>query len=163
VLRALNRIAWLFAVLGGGCASSIGALTVASIAGRALASAPVPGDVELTQLGLALSISLCLPWCQLHGANIIVEFFTRGSREGTRRRLDALGALAIAAMTALLAWRSGVGAAAIAASGETTPILGLPQWWTYALLTPGLALAAVVALAQAGLLAAGRDPRELRS
>ena len=71
MLRPIARIAWLFAVLGGVCASLVGLLTVVSIAGRALAGAPVPGDVELTQVGIALSISLCLPWCQVHGSNIV--------------------------------------------------------------------------------------------
>jgi hypothetical protein len=51
-------------------------MAVASIAGRALLNRPIPGDVELTHFGIALCISLCLPWCQLRDANIIVDFFT---------------------------------------------------------------------------------------
>jgi TRAP-type C4-dicarboxylate transport system permease small subunit len=31
------------------------------------------------------------------------------------------------------------------ASGETTTILGMPQWWTYAGMLPGIALTALVA------------------
>ena len=34
----------------------------------------------------------------------------------------------------------GAGALAVHEAGETTMILGLPMWWTYALLAPGLAL-----------------------
>lgn len=148
-------------MLGGVCASLVGLLTVVSIAGRAVAGAPVPGDVELTQVGIALSISLCLPWCQVHGSNIVVTFFTQRCSERRRSILDAAGAIAIGAMMGLLAWRSAAGALAIAATGESTPILGLPQWWAYALLAPGLALAAVVALTQAAMLGLGRDPAEL--
>lgn len=162
MLRAINRIAWLFAMVGGLCASLVAAMTVTSVAGRALVSAPIPGDVELTQFGVALCISLCLPWCQLHGANIIVDFFTQKVAPPVQAWLDGVGALALAAMTALLAWRTAVGAVSIHEAGETTMILGLPMWWTYAMLAPGLALTCVVALIQASLRFSGRDIGELR-
>ena len=45
-------------------------------------------------------------------------------------------------MFALLAWRTGVGAFAVPAAGETSMIRGLPMWWVYASLAPGMALAA---------------------
>jgi TRAP-type C4-dicarboxylate transport system permease small subunit len=163
MLRTINRIAWLFAMLGGLCASGVAAMTVTSVAGRALMSKPVPGDVELTQFGVALCISLCLPWCQLHGANIIVDFFTQKVSPRVQTGLDGFGALALAAMTGLLAWRTGVGAVSIHEAGETTVILGLPMWWTYAMLAPGLALTCLVALIQAALLFSGRDIAELRA
>ena len=162
MLRAIHRVVWLFAVLGGLCATLVAAMTVISVAGRAMLSMPVPGDVELTQFGVALCISLCLPWCQMHGGNIIVDFFTQRVSPRRRMLLDGFGALALAVMTALLAWRTAVGAVSIHEAGETTVILGMPMWWTYALLAPGLALTCLVALIQAGLQAAGRDIAELR-
>lgn len=162
MLRAIHRVAWLFAVLGGLCATLVAAMTVISVAGRAMLSMPVPGDVELTQFGVALCISLCLPWCQMHGGNIIVDFFTQRVPPRRRMLLDAVGALALAVMTALLAWRTAVGAVSIHEAGETTVIIGMPTWWTYAMLAPGLALTCLVALIQAGLQAAGRDAAELR-
>ena len=67
------------------------------------------------------------------------------------RWLDGVGALLMAAMCALLAWRTSVGAIGVREAGETSMILGLPMWWVYASLAPGLALAALVALVQAGL------------
>ncbi len=54
-------------------------------------------------------------------------------------------------MFALLSWRTGVGAFAVHAAGETSMIRGLPMWWVYASLAPGLALAALIALLQAWL------------
>jgi TRAP-type C4-dicarboxylate transport system permease small subunit len=54
-------------------------------------------------------------------------------------------------MCALLAWRTGVGAIAVREAGETSMILGLPMWWVYASLGPGLALAALIAVVQAVL------------
>lgn len=163
MLRLVNRVAWLFAMLGGLVASIVALMTVTSIALRTLTTRPIPGDVELTAFGIAVCISLCLPWCQLHGANIIVDFFTQKAGERTRQRLDGFGALLLAVMVALLAWRTAIGAFAVHEAGEETMILGLPMWWTYALLAPGLALAALVALIQAAMHFSGRDVKGLQS
>jgi TRAP-type C4-dicarboxylate transport system permease small subunit len=103
----------------------------------------------LTQFGIALCISLCLPWCQLHRANIIVDFFTQSLSARRIQILDGIGALLLALMCALLAWRAGVGAFAVHEAHEATMILDLPMWWSYASLAPGLALAALIALVQA--------------
>ena len=156
--RFLNRLAWAFAIVGGLCGSAVALMTVTSIVMRSLLSRPIQGDVELTQLGIALCISLCLPWCQLHGSNIIVDFFTQRAKVRTVRRLDAFGALLMALMVGLLAWRTGAGAFAVGGAGETSMILGLPMWWIYAALAPGLALAGVIALVQAGVRLRGSEP-----
>ena len=156
--RFLTRLAWWFAVIGGLCACVTAVMTVVSIVARAVVSRPIPGDVELTQFGIAICISLCLPWCQLHGSNIIVDFFTQKAGAATTRRLDALGGLLLALMVALLAWRTAAGALAVGGAGETSMILGLPMWWVYAALAPGLALTGVIALFQAFERLAGRNP-----
>jgi TRAP-type C4-dicarboxylate transport system permease small subunit len=142
-------VALSFALAGGGIASAVALVTVVSIVGRALLVKPIQGDVEIAQLGVALAISLCLPWCQLHRGNIIVDFFTQKSPPRRQQQLDALGALLLAAMCALLSWRTAVGAVVVREAGETSMILGLPMWWAYASLAPGLALSALVALVQA--------------
>ena len=110
VRRILRQLSLLFAVLGGAVACIVAAMTVTSVVMRATLSRPIAGDVELTQFGIALAISLCLPWAQLHGANIIVDFFTQQLPDRANRRLDAVGALLLAAMCALLSWRTSVGA-----------------------------------------------------
>ena len=145
----LRRLAVLFAIAGGLAACCVALLTVTSIAGRATMSAPIPGDVELTQFGIALSIALCLPWCQLSGSNIIVDFFTQRTSQATLGRMDAVGSVLLAAMVGVLAWRATVGAISVRSAHETTMILDLPMWWTYAVLAPGFALTALIALIQA--------------
>ena len=65
------------------------------------------------------------------------------------RLLDGIGAVLLALMCALLAWRTGVGAIAVHQARETSMILALPMWWAYASLAPGLALAALIAVVQA--------------
>ena len=139
-------------------ALAVAVMVVVSIAGRSLASYPIPGDVEITQFGVALCISLCLPWSQLQRANIIVDFFTQNLPERRVRLLDGIGAVLLALMCALLAWRTGVGAIAVHQARETSMILALPMWWAYASLAPGLALAALIAVVQATRLLRGLPP-----
>jgi TRAP-type C4-dicarboxylate transport system permease small subunit len=155
----LRRIAWAFALAGGAVASLVALMMVLSISSRALISRPIAGDIELTQLGIALTISLCLPWCQLHSANIIVDFFTQNLPQRATRALDGFGALLLALMCALLSLRTAAGAIAVSEAGETTMILGLPMGWNYLMLAPGLGLTALVALwqAQRGLRGASID------
>jgi TRAP-type C4-dicarboxylate transport system permease small subunit len=155
VQSILVPLARRFALVGGLVASGLAVMTVGSIAGRALASTPISGDVELVQMGIALCISLCLPWCQLHGGNIIVDFFTQGLKPRAIRALDGIGALLLALMCALLSVRTAAGAVAVHSADEQTMILGLPMWWAYAMLAPGLALTSVIGVWQAGRLLQG--------
>jgi len=146
-----------FALVGSFIAMLVAAMSVYSIIGRAFLSKPLFGDVELTQLGIAASISLCLPWCQLHRGNILVDFFTQSISARTRQILDSAGAFLLAAMCVLLAWRTTMGAIAVREVSETSMILGLPMWWAYASLAPGLLLSALVAVWQAAMLLVGQD------
>jgi TRAP-type C4-dicarboxylate transport system permease small subunit len=78
------------------------------------------------------------------------------------RGRDGVGALLMSLMCALLAWRTGVGARAVYDATETSMILALPMWWVYAMLAPGLALPALVALFQAWLHLRGLPMTELQ-
>lgn len=149
MLNVLRPLTWWFAVVGSAIALAVGVMTTVSVVGRAFFKAPIQGDIELTQLGIALSISLCIPWCQLRGANIIVDFFTQKLSTKKQGFLDAAGSALVALMCFLLAWRTGVGAIAVRDAQESTMIIGLPMWWAYASLAPGLALGGMVALVQA--------------
>lgn len=161
MLSLLRRVASSFAIAGAAVALGAALMVVTSITLRALTTRPVPGDVELTQFAIALAISLSLPWCQLHHANIIVDFFTQKMAPRRIRLLDGVGALLIGAMCALLAWRTSVGAIAVRDATETSMILGLPMWWVYASLAPGLALAALIAFVQAAMHFADAPMRAL--
>jgi TRAP-type C4-dicarboxylate transport system permease small subunit len=160
VLTSASR--W-FALVGSFIALLVAAMSVYSIIGRAFLSKPLFGDVEITQLGIAASISLCLPWCQLHRGNILVDFFTQTTSRRTRQILDSAGALLLAAMCVLLAWRTTMGAIAVREVSETSMILGLPMWWAYVSLAPGLLLSALVAVWQAALLLVGQEIPEVGS
>lgn len=144
--RWLYRASEWFALAGGAIFVGIAIMSVASIASRALFSTPIQGDYELVQVGSAVFVALCLPICQMAGANIIVDFFTTRTRVVTQRRLDAIGALLLGLVMALVAWRLAAGTVSMREAGETTTILGWPVWYTYALMVPGVALTAVAGL-----------------
>jgi TRAP-type C4-dicarboxylate transport system permease small subunit len=161
MLKGLRWLTGWFALAGAVVALLVAVMTTVSVIGRAFFLSPLQGDVEMTQLGIGLAISLCLPWCQLKSANIIVDFFTQRAPMRVQRWLDAFGALMIGSMCALLSWRTAVGAVGVRESYEATMILDLPMWWAYAALAPGLALAAFIALVQAVLHITGQPMSRL--
>ena len=117
---------------------------------RNLAGSPIMGDWELVQMGCAVAIAACFPMCQMRNGHIIVDFFTQKASKTTRRQLDGIGALVLAVMMALLAWRTAVGAIDARAYNETSMIMELPTWLGYALMVPSFALASIAALYVAG-------------
>jgi TRAP-type C4-dicarboxylate transport system permease small subunit len=149
--RALLRLTRALALLGAALLLAMMGLSVWSIAGRRLFDAPVVGDYEWIQLGMAVSVSAFLPLTQMLRGHVIVDFFTLNAPLPVKRGLDALGSLLVAACGALLAWRLGAGALAIRASGEESMLLGIPLWIAYAGMVPSFAL-----LALAGLYTASR-------
>jgi len=137
------------ALAGGLMLLAAAAMTGASILGRWLADAPITGDIELMQVACAVSIALCLPYCQLHAGHVRVDFFTQRAAAGTRRTLDRAGHTLVAGVMLLLAWRASIGVADMRAAGETTMLLGFPSWLTYGAMVPGLLLSAIVAASAA--------------
>ena len=148
---AIHALAAGAALLGGVLLTAIALMSVASIVPRSLGMQPIQGDFELVQVGLAICVSLLLPWCQLQGGNITVDFFTPRMRKRWQRRLDAIGGCLFALVMALVAWRTGAGAMSLKIAGETTMLLGLPLWIGYAAMAPGFALTAAAALHSAAV------------
>ena len=125
------------------------AMSIVSISGRKLFSAPVPGDVELLQLCAAFAASTFFAWCHLNHGDVKVDFFTEWLATSTVHALDSFGSLLVAAFGALVAWRTAAGALSLQATGETTMILGLPVWLGQALMVPGFVLLALAGLHRA--------------
>ena len=147
--RALDLLARAFALAGGAVLVAMTGMSVVSITGRTVLGRPLAGDFELVQVGCAAAVAAFLPYCQLRRGNIIVDFFTARASPRTQGRLDALGALLLAAVMALLAWRTADGMLTVRAAGEITMIVSFPVWLGYAAIVPSLALTAVVGLATA--------------
>jgi TRAP-type C4-dicarboxylate transport system permease small subunit len=146
--RLLDALATALALIGGALLLGVALLTVVSVTGRWSVGQPVTGDIELVQLATAASIALFLPYCQLHGSHLIIDFFTARSSGPVQRRLDAVGSLLAGLLFFLMAWRAGVAVADMRRAAETTMVLGIPLWIPYAAMVPGLALAGVLGVAQ---------------
>lgn len=117
-----------------------------SVLGRWLFSAPVLGDVELVQMGAAISIAACLPYAQMRNAHIVVDFFTIKAPLKVRRFLDIIAALLLSVCSVILAWRSTIGGLDTYEYMESSMILGWPLWWSFVTLGPGFMLLSITSL-----------------
>ena len=124
-------------------------VTCASLIGRNTIGTTLLGDYELTAVTAGAAVALFLPWCQLKRGNIIVDFFTSKVPDSINAVLDRFGALVLAAVMTLLAWRTVVGGINSYDSQTTTMMLGFPEWIVYAAIVPPLCLTSVIALCQA--------------
>ena len=148
-MKWLEILAQWCAILAGVLLTFITLLTCVSVVGRNTTGWTLVGDFELTGAAAGAAIALFLPWCQARRGNIIVDFFTLKASDATRTMLDRLGALAVALVMALLAWRTGLGGLSAWKSQSGSMMLGFPEWVTYAAMVPALALTALIALVQA--------------
>ena len=145
----LEPLAKLFAVLAGVLLTVITLVTCVSLIGRNTTGWTIVGDVELSAFVAGAAVALFLPWCQLKRGNIIVDFFTTRATPATQARLDRFGALLLAAVMALMTWRTGIGGLNAWKSQSGSMMLGLPEWAVYTAMVPALALTALIALTQA--------------
>lgn len=157
--RGLLLVTKLVAIAGGLVFVALVVMEIVSIVGRKLASAPIPGDVEVLQMCAAFASAAFFAYCHMAGGDVKVDFFTHNLRPDRVLLLDALGSLLVALFGALLAWRTFAGAMAVKDAGETSAVLGWPVWLAQVLMVPSFAL-----LALAGLyLALHRVRRALRA
>jgi TRAP-type C4-dicarboxylate transport system permease small subunit len=148
-LKFLEQLARGCAILAGVILVGIALMTVYSVIGRDFFGKALTGDFELTAVMTGAAIALFLPWCQFKRGNIIVDFFTSKASESTRSALDRIGALFVATMLGLCAWRATLGGISAFKSNSGTMMLGFPEWVVYCFIAPGLALTALIALTQA--------------
>ena len=114
-MKFLSFLAQACAVLAGIILTGVTLITCASLIGRNTTGWTLLGDYELTAVAAGAAIALFMPWCQLRRQNIIVDFFTARASSAVNARLDRFGALLLAAMFILLAWRTATGGSAPAA------------------------------------------------
>ena len=145
----LQRLAKLCAIAAGVLLTAITLLTCISLIGRNTTGWTIVGDFELSGAAAGAAVALFMPWCQLRRGHIIVDFFTTGASLRMQDRLDRFGALLLAAVMALMAWRSAIGGVSAWKSNAGSMMLGFPEWIVYACIVPPLALCALIGLVQA--------------
>jgi TRAP-type C4-dicarboxylate transport system permease small subunit len=165
--RLMEALARLMAVLGGLVLTAVIGVVCASVAGRALNGwlhdveawapglaeallatgvAPIRGDFELVEAGIAFAVFAFLPWTQLTGGHAVVDVFTARLGERANRALAAAWAVLFAAVLILIAWQLWAGTRDKLRYGETTFMIQFPVWWAYAASLAGAAVAALVAV-----------------
>lgn len=145
----LENLAKFCAIVAGVLLTGITLMTCGSLIGRNTVGVSIVGAFELTGVAAGAAIALFMPLCQVRRGNIIVDFFTARASAATNERLDRLGALLLAAIFALLAWRTALGGMNSYSSGSETQIMGFPEWVVYATMVPAFVLSCLVALNQA--------------
>lgn len=156
--QTFERIAVCLAILGGVVLVAIALVTTGSVLSRWTLGRPLAGDTELVEYGMAFAVAAFLPLCQWRGSNILVDFFTARAPARLRSTLDRLGALLVAAMLALVAWRTAAGALDQYRYDGQTMLLHWPAWPAYLSIAVPMALAAAMALYTAATGRSGAGP-----
>lgn len=159
-MRALDLLARFCAILAGVLLTGITLMTCGSLIGRNTTGDSIVGAFELTGVAAGAAIALFMPLCQVRRGNIIVDFFTARMSAAANARMDRFGALLLAAIFALLAWRTTLGGLNSFSSHSETQIMGFPEWVVYATMVPAFVLAGLVALHQAVFGFAGAEEAE---
>lgn len=169
----ISKLARLSAIVGGVVVTALIILTALSVLGRGLNTlghsdllvglspdlaealiatgvAPINGDFELVEAGIAFAIFCFLPICQLFSGHATVDIFTNSLSERFNTYLRTFWEIVLAAVIILIAWRLFFGVTSAMRTGETTFLLQFPIWWAYALSFAASVVAAIVALYCAG-------------
>ncbi|MAM38519.1 MAG: hypothetical protein CL949_08445 [Erythrobacter sp.] len=144
-------------MLSGVLLLAIVALNVVSVLG-ALIGLPVPGDFELTEMGVAVAAFAFLPFCQMMRSNVTADIFTQRAGPRTIALLNLLGSIIALAFSVLLLWRMYAGMLDQKQYAYETSILQVPIWLAYVPILMSLALLAVAAL-----LTLGQDIAQLKN
>ena len=132
-----------FAVFGGIGFIALVLMSLVSIVGRKIASAPITGDIELMQMVGAVAAAAMLPYCEMERHHLRVDFFTARLPQSAKHKLDAVSHLLLALVALLVAWRTGVGALSLREAGEASMMLLWPVWTIVAALVPSFLLLAI--------------------
>jgi TRAP-type C4-dicarboxylate transport system permease small subunit len=136
----LRRWCRILATTGGIMLTALTLVTVASVLKRSLFGAPIPGDFELVELGIAVAVSFFLPYCQIYEGNVIVDLFTAKASKVTIHILGAIGDLIFLVISALICWRMFLACLEYREYQEVTMVLKIPIWWAMAPMVLSFAL-----------------------
>jgi len=137
----------IWAVVGGFVLLGVIVANVLSVLGAATINKTLPGDFELTEVGVAIAAFSFLPYCQIAGLNVTADIFTSGASRAWLAFFSMLGAAIALGFGALLLWRMYLGMLDQRAYDSTTAILQIPLWWAYAACLLSLALLVLASFA----------------
>ncbi len=161
VERAVAAVARLAGALGS-VATVLCLLLVGYAVGmRYLLGQPVPWTDKVAGWLVVGLVMLAAPEAQRRFEHIGVDIAVKRVGPRLARLAHLVGVLSVALVAAVLVHAGWEMVAFSRMIGVMTDLEGVPQWWVQALLPVGAALLLLVALCQALLLLAGRDPAHL--
>ena len=142
----MERLARMVAIAGGMLMIGVVLMTVISILARYLFNAPIPGDYEITELALGITVFAFSRTATPEAATSSWGSSPAGCVRVTRSRWTWVHNVAFTLVAGLITWRLLVGGMHKLEDGETTLFLGIPIHWAYfsALLGAGLLTAICV-------------------
>lgn len=146
VLRARLMAVAEVAALAGGLLLVFGICVTCFSVIRAQFGRPLLGDTEIIELSTGAAIALCLPYAQMRGANVMVDFFTARLPQIWKDRIDAAMAVIFALVVGVLAWRIVQGGFDAHRRERASMFLEIPEWWSYAVAASAALVWAVVCL-----------------
>ncbi len=152
--HAMDRVARVLAFVGGTVLVLIAVMTVISTIGRAFVGlqiglGPIPGDFELVEAGTAVAVFCFMSWCQLNQGHVTVDILADFAPKRVNLLLILIGNVLILAVAFVIAWRLWMGFGEQVTwfdqpvrdmlgfgykpfTNNTTYILGMPFWYSYA-------------------------------
>jgi TRAP-type C4-dicarboxylate transport system permease small subunit len=121
-------------------------LTVADVTLRSFFSLPIPGMLELIELGLACTIFFALPAVFLRDEHLVVDVVDHLLRPAAVRVLDLAGALVSLGVLVVMAWQMAPLARAMHEFGDVTSDLSIPKIWYWVPVLFGIVASALAAL-----------------
>ena len=109
-------------------------------------AAPLPGDFELTELGVAVAVFAFLPYCQMTDSNVTADIFTSGLRPKPLALLGLFASLLALVFAGVMVWRSWIGMQNQFDYDYQTAILSIKIGYAYVPIIISLALLAVASL-----------------
>lgn len=160
--RSLETLCRVAAISGGLLVAALALMTVVSILGRWLASAPVlsdlslldwmgpiTGNYELVEMGTAIAVFLFLPYCHLRGGHVTVDLVVMHAPTIIQRGLAVVAETLFLVVSGVMTWRLYHGLLDKRRYMETSMLLDIPLWWGYIGGIVGLALLTAVCLCRA--------------
>jgi TRAP-type C4-dicarboxylate transport system permease small subunit len=139
LIASLSR--W-WAMTGGVLILILSVMAAASAASNLFFGRPFSADHELVKHVTAIAIFMFLPYCQISGANITLDFFTDGLSERAKQAMSAFSSLFALAFAVLLFVQMLQGFQSYIRFQEVTPVLRLPLWTAFPPILLSLALLA---------------------
>lgn len=140
-----GRITALFSLLAQFALAAVMFLIVANIIFRRFV-APIPGTVEIVELGGALILGSSIAYCLYNGGHIFVDVLVQRLPEKHQKFVDFLGNLLMLILNGLIAWQMYIYGARMLSRGIVTGHLEIPTGPVIYVIAIGFLMMAMVNL-----------------